>query len=78
MFWHLFTSKVDKDLELLNQIIADDNLKMREKLQRPIRLATKSELIKLIALMIGASVFSQQGEKLWINEKEEKKVRNES
>ena len=63
---------MDRDLELLNQIITDDNLKRREKLQRPNRLATKAELIKFIALMIGASVFSQQGEKLWISEREGK------
>ena len=55
---------------LLNEIIAEDNLKRKEKLQRPIRLATKSELIKFIALMIGASAFAHQGVKLWMNEKD--------
>ena len=39
MFWHLIPSKVDKDLVLLNEIIAEDNLKRREKFQRLTRFA---------------------------------------
>ena len=70
MFWKLMLSNTDFDIEKLNEIISADNLKRREKFQRPIRLATRSEYIKFHAILIGATVYSQKGEKLWHNQNE--------
>ena len=81
-FWRLWPASIDNDLDRLNEAIRKDNVERKKKFQRPIRTVTKAEFIIFHALLIGSSVHSAQGVRLWkedsllgINGKNEKKQR---
>ena len=64
-FWKLWPGDLDEDVATLNKIIEEDNKKRKEKYQRVIRRVSKAEFIIFHSLLIGASNYTQQGEKLW-------------
>ena len=49
----------------MNEGISKDNVERKKKFQRPIHTVTKAEFIIFHALLIGASVHSEQGGCLW-------------
>ena len=53
----------------MNTAIEKDNLKRKEEYKRTVKKVTKKEFIIFHALMIAASSFSCQGDKLWIKDK---------
>ena len=65
IFWRLWPASIDNDLNKLNEGISKDNVERKKKFQRPIRTVTKAEFIIFHALLIGASVHSEQGGCLW-------------
>ena len=67
-FWSLWPTKIDDDVERLNKVITLDNIIRKKNYQRPIRVVTKKEFVIFHALMIGAAVYCEAGEKLWFNE----------
>ena len=64
-FWYLWPTEIDDDVNNINSAIVKENHSRKERYQRPIRQVTKSEYIVFTALMIGAAVHSDNGEKLW-------------
>ena len=64
-FWYLWPTEIDDDVNNINSAIVKENHSRKERYQRPIRQITKSEYIVFTALMIGAAVHSDNGEKLW-------------
>ena len=64
-YWYLWPTNVDDDVAKINIAIAKENCSRKERYQRPIRAIGKSEYIMFTALMIGAAVHSDRGEKLW-------------
>lgn len=64
-FWRLWPSTIQDDLEKLDSAIIKENLERKTRYQRPIRTVTKAEFIIFHALLIGASVHSSQGVRLW-------------
>ena len=64
-FWNLWPGDLDEDVAALNNIIEENNKKRKENYQRVIRSVSKAEFIIFHALLIGASNYTQQGEKLW-------------
>jgi len=68
-FWFLWSETVDNDLNKLNGIVDKDNIQRKEEYKRTIKKVSKHEFYTFHALMIAASAFSGQGEKLWNEEK---------
>ena len=68
-FWYLWPETVDRDLEKLNGIVDNDNMKRKEQYKRTIKKVSKSDFFVFHALIIAASAHSGQGEKLWKEEK---------
>ena len=68
-FWFIWPETIDTDLKRLNTAIEKDNLKRKEEYKRTVKKVTKKEFIIFHALMIAASSFSCQGDKLWIKDK---------
>ena len=64
-FWRLWPSKIEEDVKKLENIINKENVERKRRYQRPIRTVTKAEFIVFHALLIGASVHSSQGVRLW-------------
>ena len=64
-FWELFPSDMDADIEKINEVIRNENKKRKEIYQRVHREITKQEYIIFHALIIGASAYAEQGNKLW-------------
>ena len=76
IFWELWPRTIDCDLEKLNNIIEKKNTLNKKNLRRTIKKVSKPEFIVFHALLIGASIFCQQGEKLWAqDEKGKQKMR---
>ena len=69
LFWFLWPETVDNDLDKLNGIVDKNNIQRKEEYKRTIKKVSKHEYITFHALMIAASAFSGQGEKLWSEEK---------
>ena len=68
-FWFLWPETVDTDLNKLNGIVDSDNMRRKEEYKRTIKKVSKPEFFTFHALIIAASAFSGQGEKLWNEEK---------
>ena len=64
-FWELFPGDIDKEIDVINKTIALENKKRKERYQRVHREVTKQEYIIFHALLIGASAYAEQGDKLW-------------
>ena len=79
-YWYLWPTNVDDDVAKINIAIAKENCSRKERYQRPIRAIGKSEYIMFTALMIGAAVHSDRGEKLWnvVPDKKKKRGLSES
>ena len=64
-FWYLWPTEIDDDVNNINSAIVKENHSRKERYQRAIRKITKCEYVMFTALMIGAAVHSDNGEKLW-------------
>ena len=64
-FWNLWAKHIDEDLIKLNVAIQKNNITRKKNLQKAIKEVSKSEFIIFHALLIGASLYSSQGFKLW-------------
>ena len=76
IFWNIWPGYLDSDVEKLNDIIEKKNQANRETLRRALKKVSKSEFIIFHALLIGASIFSQQGEKLWTQDDSKKRKKS--
>ena len=74
-FWLLWSDEIKDDVTKLNMYVKTINEKRKERFQRVIKDVTRPEFIIFHALLIGASVYSAQGVKLW-NEDEYRRGRN--
>jgi len=63
-YWYLWPTNVYDNVAKINIAIAKENISRKERYQRPTRLIGKSEYIIFTALLIGAAVHSDNGEKL--------------
>ena len=63
-FWFLWPETVDIDLEKLNGIVDNDNIRTKEEYERTIKRVSKPDFLTFHALIIAASEFAGQGEKL--------------
>ena len=57
-FWFLWPETIDNDLEKLNKIIENSNVKQKENYQRPIQVVSKREFITFHALLVAVAVYS--------------------
>ena len=64
-FWFLWPETIDNNLEKLNKIIENSNVKQKENYQRPIQVVSKREFITFHALLVAAAAYSSKGDKLW-------------
>ena len=74
LFWSLWPKTVDEDLQALNKVIERQNAANRKTYRRQWKKVSKCEFFIFHALLIGASVLPQQGEKLWTEE--DRKTKN--
>ena len=65
LFWSLWPTNIDDDVEKLNEALVSYNRERKEKYQRVMKHVTKSEFYVFIALLIEASVHKVQGSKFW-------------
>lgn len=67
-FWCMWPTSIEDDLDKLNEAIVLDNENRRQNYQRVIRMVSKVEYIKFHALLIGATAYSEIGERLWASD----------
>ena len=65
VFMNIWPRNMEVDRETLNTIVIIDNTKRKGKYQRAIKIISTAEYIVFHALMIGASRYTEQGERLW-------------
>ncbi len=70
VFWAMWPKKIDSDLASLNEIIQKCNDTNKDTYKRAIKTVSRSEFVTFHALLIGASIFSKQGERLWEESKD--------
>uniref|UniRef100_A0A7S2RJD5 Uncharacterized protein n=1 Tax=Eucampia antarctica TaxID=49252 RepID=A0A7S2RJD5_9STRA len=75
-FWHLWPKNIEDDITKINPTIVNDNHSRKERYQRALRMLNTSEYIMFTALMLGAAVYNDDGEKLW-NATSDKKRRQD-
>ena len=75
MFWDLWPVKAGDDLDKLNEIIEKENASNKETFRRTLKKVSTGEFIIFHSLLIAASIFPQQGDKLWMDQNKNKKPR---
>ena len=65
IFMKLWPNDMEVDRMRLNKVIAIENVKRKGNYQRAIKIVSTSEYIVFHALMIGASRYAEQGDRLW-------------
>ena len=75
MFWYLWPVKAGDDLDKLNEIIEKENASNKETFRRTLKKVSMGEFIIFHSLLIAASIFPQQGDKLWMDQNKNKKPR---
>ena len=68
-FWKLFPSDMDCEIEKINEVTQNENKKRKERYQRVHHEINKQEYIIFHALIIGASAYAEQGDRLWSDDK---------
>ena len=72
MFWNLWPVSANDDLDKLNKIIEKQNASNKETFRRSYKKVSMGEFIIFHSLLIAASIFPQQGEKLWVEQHKKK------
>ena len=71
--WKLWPGTIEENVTKINTSIMQDNIRRKQKYQRPLKTINTSEFIIFNALLIAATAYNDRGHNLWADNRDMKK-----